>query len=153
MASIIIVDDDEIVAQIAADVLISAGHGCGWVTDASQAMQLLRWRRPDLLLLDNDMPEITGAHMLRQLRMSQEFYDLPVVMFTRLSGKMDEEQALFNGANDYIRKPFDRRFLLWRVNRLLEARVNRPQHTALEDELNTSAEASMRKYPRNRNPY
>jgi len=116
-------------------------------------VQLLRWRRPDLLLLDNDMPEITGAHMLRQLRMSHEFYDLPVVMFTRLSGKMDEEQALFNGANDYIRKPFDRRFLLWRVNRLLEARINRPQHTTLEDELNTSAEASMRKYPRNRNPY
>ena len=72
MAFILIVDDDEIVAQLATDILMDAGHTCGWVGDGESALDLLRWRRPDLLLLDQDMPGITGAQVLRSLRCSAE---------------------------------------------------------------------------------
>ena len=139
MAFILIADDDELVAEKASDVLIDAGHGCGWVTDGQKAIDLIKWRRPGLLLLDNDMPVVSGPQVLRQLRMSPEFYDLPVIMFTRVSGGQDEEQALYNGAQDYIRKPFDPKFLLYRVNAALRTHAERPAHIALETMLARAA--------------
>ena len=56
MPHILIVDDDEIVAELAANALMDAGYAAGWVSDAEQAMKLLEWRRPDLVLLDQNMP-------------------------------------------------------------------------------------------------
>lgn len=133
MAYIVIADDDELVAEMASDVLISAGHACGWVTDAEKTKELLAWRRPDVLLLDHDMPGMTGAQLLRELRNSDEFYDLPVMMFTKLSGQNDEAAARLNGAQDFIRKPFDPKFLSWRVQKLLETRAEIPRHRSLEE--------------------
>ncbi len=133
MAYIVIADDDEIVAEMASDVLMDAGHACGWVSDGQAAIDLLGWRRPDLLLLDQDMPGISGTTVLRKLRGSSDFYDLPVMMFTAMSGAEDETQTLYNGAQDYIRKPFDPKFLVWRVNQLLRTREERPQHLDLKD--------------------
>ena len=131
MAFILIVDDDDVVSEAASQVLINAGHACGWVSGAEEASDLLRWRRPDILLLDQDMPGMTGGKFLRQLRSSPKFYDLPVIMFTGMKGAEDEQQALYNGAQDYIRKPFDPKFLLWRVNHVLETSAARTGHKDL----------------------
>ena len=133
MAHILIADDDEMIAEMASDVLINAGHACGWVTDGNQALKLVEWKRPDLLLLDQDMPGVTGATVLKRLRNSSKFYDLPVIMFTAITGANDEQQALYHGAQDYIRKPFDPKFLIWRVNQVLKSRIDRPKHLELED--------------------
>lgn len=133
MAYIVIADDDEIIAEIASQVLISAGHACGWVTDGEQAMKLLEWRRPDLMLLDQDMPGLSGASVLRKLRNSPKLYDLPVIMFTAVTGAEDEQQARYHGAQDYIRKPFDEKFLLWRINQVLRTRAERPSHMELNE--------------------
>ena len=139
MAYILIVDDDEMVAEMASDVLLGAGYACGWVTSAKDALGLLRWRRPDLVLLDQDMPEMTGGQLLREMRKSVELYDLPVIMFTAITGAVDEEQARFNGAQDYIRKPFDPAFLKWKVNQALKSKAERPQHRDLRDILAVSS--------------
>lgn len=133
MAYIVIVDDDEIVAELASEILIGAGHACGWVTDAMKAIALLDWRRPDLLLLDQDMPGMSGGKLLRMLRSSPKFYDLPVIMFTALTGAQDEEQARYHGAQEYVRKPIEPQFLLWKVNQVLRARAERPQHRELRE--------------------
>lgn len=132
MAHILIADDDDMVAGMASEVLIEQGHACGWVTDAEQALDLLHWKRPDLLLLDQDMPGITGGQLLRKMRTSPQLYDLPVIMFTAMTGANDEQQARYHGAQDYIRKPFDPRFLIWRVNQVLATRRERPQHEDLQ---------------------
>ena len=133
MASILIADDDEIVAELASEVLINAGHACGWVTDGEKVLDLLKWRRPDLLLLDQDMPGMTGSNVLRKLRGSKQFYDLPIIMFTAVTGATDEEAARFHGAQDYIRKPFDPKFLVWRVNGVLRARSERSHRDLMEE--------------------
>ena len=133
MASILIADDDEIVAELASEVLINAGHACGWVTDGEKVLDLLKWRRPDLLLLDQDMPGMTGSNVLRKLRGSKQFYDLPVIMFTAVTGATDEEAARFHGAQDYIRKPFDPKFLIWRVNSVLRSRSERSHRDLMEE--------------------
>ena len=139
MAYVLIADDDEIIAELATNVLIEAGHACGWVTDGEKALELLQWRRPDLMLLDQDMPGLSGATVLRTLRNSPKLYDLPVIMFTAMTGADDEEQARYQGAQDYIRKPFDSKFLKWRVNQVLRARSDRPKHTELKELMRQSA--------------
>ena len=139
MAHILIADDDEIVAELAAGVLIDAGHACGWVTSGEEALSLLKWRRPDLLLLDQDMPGMTGRDVLRELRGSERLYDLPVIMFTGITGAEDEAAAYFNGAQDYLRKPFEPRFLLRKVEILLRSRAERPQHRDLREVMEMNA--------------
>ncbi len=133
MAHILVVDDDDIIAELACEILLEAGHACGWVSDAEEAMKLLQWRRPDLLLLDENLPGERGSGFLRRLRSSPQFYDLPVIMFTSIDGAEDEKRALFDGAQDYIRKPVHPKFLVWRVNHTLRSRAQRPKHRGLEE--------------------
>ena len=139
MAHILIADDDELIAELASQVLIDAGHACGWVTSGEDCWALLRRRRPDILLLDQDMPGISGMTLLRRLRQSSEFYDLPVVMFTVMSGAQDEANAIFAGSNDFIRKPFDPRRLQSVVQRVLAKREDQPRHTELQTYLAKSS--------------
>ena len=133
MAHILIVDDDELVAQIVCETLINAGHACGWVASGEEAWDLLKsGKRPSLVLLDQSMPGISGISLLRKVRSSPEYYDLPVIMFTSMSGRDDEAQALFAGAQDFIRKPFDQKVLTSRVDRLLAKRGADRDHKPLE---------------------
>lgn len=131
MARILIADDDTAIASLASDVLMDAGHACGWVTSAEECLQVMRFKRPDLLLLDHSFPGMSGITLLRQLRRSPRFYDLPVVMFTAVSGDQDEAQAIYAGAQDFIRKPFDPLWLVRKVEKQLEKRMGRPRHVDL----------------------
>lgn len=131
MARILIADDDTAIASLASDVLLDAGHACGWVTSAEECLSVLRSKRPDLLLLDHSFPGMSGITLLRQLRRSPRFYDLPVVMFTAVSGQEDEAQAIYAGAQDFIRKPFDPFWLVRKIERQLEKRTGRPRHIDL----------------------
>lgn len=131
MARVLIADDDSAIASLASDVLMDAGHACGWVTSAEECQRVMRLKRPDLLLLDHSFPGMSGITLLRQLRRSPRFYDLPVVMFTAVSGTQDEAQAIFAGAQDFIRKPFDPLWLVRKVERQLEKRIGRPRHVDL----------------------
>ena len=135
MAHVLIADDDELIAEMAADILIKAGHACGWVTDGTKLLDLLRWRRPDVLLLDQDMPGLTGKQVLREIRQSEQHYDLPVIMFTAIHGAYDEQAALYGGAQGYIRKPFIDKFLVRTVELVLASREGRPSHRALSEAL------------------
>jgi DNA-binding response OmpR family regulator len=131
MARILIADDDELIAELASAVLIDAGHACGWVTSAEAAWNCARRKRPDILLLDQAMPGESGLTLLRRIRCSSYLYDLPVIMFTAMNGRADEEQAIYAGAQDFISKPFDPDWLVTRVARLLSQRGDRPRHVDL----------------------
>ena len=131
MAHILIADDDELIAELASELLIDAGHACGWVTSAAAAWQCVRRKRPDILLLDQSMPGESGLTLLRRLRLSPALYDLPVIMFTAMSGEQDHIQAIYAGAQDFLSKPFMPEELVTRVNRLLKLRGSRPRHVDL----------------------
>lgn len=131
MAHILIADDDELVAEIASEVLIDAGFACGWVTTASAAWTCLTRKRPDLLLLDQAMPGESGISLLRRLRQSPKFYDLPVMMLTAMAGEQDQLQAIYAGANEFMSKPFDPALLVSRVKRIFQLRSGRPRHVDL----------------------
>ncbi len=122
MALIIIADDDAIVGEIARDALVSYGHGAGLVRDGIEALRVVKARKPDLLVLDCNMPGLSGVLVLRELRKLPALYDLPVMMLTGRRGAQDEELARFAGADDYMKKPFDPDEFVFRVEDLLAAR-------------------------------
>ncbi|WP_017665660.1 response regulator [Porphyrobacter sp. AAP82] len=132
MARILIADDDELIAELASEVLIDAGFACGWVTSAGAAWSCVHKKRPDLLLLDQSMPGESGITLLRRLRRSSEFYDLPVMMFTAMNGEQDHLQAIYAGAQDFISKPFEPANLVARVRRIFKLRGDRPRHVDLK---------------------
>lgn len=132
MAHILIVDDDVIIAEVASEALINAGHACGWVTSGEQALKVLKHRRPDIILLDQDMPGMTGGQVLRHLRNSPRFYDLPIIMFSAIAAKRDQELALFAGATDYIRKPFKPNELAWHIEDIVNSLGSRIKHKRLQ---------------------
>ncbi len=133
MPRILIADDDELIAELASDVLFDAGFACGWVTSAAEAWTCIGRKRPDLLLLDQGMPGESGISLLRRLRRSAEFYDLPVMMFTAMNGEEDEAQAIYAGAQGFLSKPFDPFDLVGRVKRLIRLRGDRPRHVDLRE--------------------
>jgi DNA-binding response OmpR family regulator len=122
VARIIIADDDEIVGQIACDALKSGGHVAGIVADGGEALKVIRAKRPDLVVLDCNMPGMNGLLVLRELRNSMEFRELPVLVLTGRTSDRDAELVRFEGADDYMKKPFDPEELLFRVDELLAAR-------------------------------
>ncbi len=148
MAHILVVDDDDIVAEHAAHVLMDAGHACGWVSDAKSALAVISKRRPDLLLLDQNMPGENGTTLLRRLRNSPKLYDLPVVMLTGAIGFKEEQIALYSGAQDYIRKPFGSKMLVYRINQILKSRTRAPGHRPIGQRVGAEPHQGMTPKPR-----
>ena len=119
MARIIIAEDDEIVRDIVRNALTSAGHFVGEADNGVDALRAIKAKAPDLVILDCNMPELNGLLVLRELRNSPELYATPVLVLTGRQGSRDVDLAYYQGANDYMKKPFDPDELVFRVEELL----------------------------------
>jgi DNA-binding response OmpR family regulator len=119
MARIIIVDDDEIIAEIASEALSDAGHMVSTVFDGADAMEAIAGSDPDLIILDYNLPGKTGMQLLREVRMLPHANETPVMMLTARGGRLLKIRAEETGADDYIVKPFDPADLVARVDALL----------------------------------
>ncbi|MBW6531508.1 response regulator transcription factor [Sphingomonas citri] len=120
MAHIIVADDDDIWGELVCDALRAAGHTAGALTDSRDALRAIKARRPDLVVLDCSMPELSGVLLLQELRKSPQLFDLPVLMLTGRRNDQDVQLAYFAGCNDYLKKPCDPEEVVYRVQRLLE---------------------------------
>lgn len=129
MARIIVAEDDEIVGEIVCGALIGAGHAAGLLTNGRDALQVIKARRPDLVILDCNMPELNGVLVLRELRKTADFCDMPILILTGRSSEKDENLVLYEGADDYMRKPFDADELVARVEALLARKKPAPRPT------------------------
>jgi len=96
--------------------LIPHGFRCFKETSGQTAIETLKHEEINLVLLDIMMPEIDGWEVCRKIR---EFSDVPVIMLTARSDKLDLVKGLDTGADDYITKPFDEGELVARVKALL----------------------------------
>lgn len=137
MARILLVDPNGLTAEHATQVLMAAGHSCGWVTSAEEAMRVIEHHRPDVLLLEDMLPGESGTGLLRSLKQSHRFHDLPVIMLTTTQDIGEEKAAFQFGAQDYIRKPFDPSMLQFRVRQVLDARPGDGRARSAETGLNT----------------
>lgn len=119
MALILIADDDALIVEIVRETLAARGHIVGAVDDGLPVMGVLKTKSPALLILDCAMPRTSGIEVLRLVRNSPSWFDLPVLMLTGRRSEQDEELAMRSGASDYLRKPFDPDELVVRAEALL----------------------------------
>lgn len=105
MARVLVVDDDDNVRSMVADMLSMGGHSADAAADGRAALELARKNPYDLVILDRNMPGMDGLQVLAALRASAK---PPKVLMCTASGLMSEvDEALSAGAVDYIVKPID----------------------------------------------
>src|SRR6478609_2956364 len=126
MKSILVVDDEPRIAELARDYLEHAGFGVRIATTGEAALQAVRRDRPDLVVLDLGLPGIDGLDVTRTIRRDSS---LPVIMLTARDDELDKLLGLELGADDYLTKPFSPRELVARVRAVLR-RAERPPEAA-----------------------
>jgi DNA-binding response OmpR family regulator len=125
VTTILVVDDEPRIAEIATDYLRLAGFDVLVAEDGVRALEAVRGRHPDLVVLDLGLPKLDGLHVARTIRRDS---DLPIIMLTARVEEDDRLHGLEVGADDYITKPFSPRELVARVRAVL--RRTEKQHDA-----------------------
>jgi DNA-binding response OmpR family regulator len=130
MAKVLIVEDDEVIAQAMAQHLAAAGFDAVRVGRGDQGLARLRYERPDVCVLDLMLPGIDGWRLIETIR--AEGVGTPIVVVSARGTEHDRVHALEIGADDYLVKPFSMKELVARVNAAARRGV-RPQDTARGD--------------------
>jgi two-component system cell cycle response regulator DivK len=105
MAKILVVEDNPTNMRLAAFLLESAGHTVLTATDAEGALMLARDERPDLILMDIQLPGIDGLEATALLKRDAATRAIPVIALTALAMRGDEERIRAAGCDGYIAKP------------------------------------------------
>jgi len=113
---ILVVDDEPQIAEIASDYLRLGGFEVVVAEDGVRALETVRERHPDLVILDLGLPKLDGLDVARTIRRTS---DLPIIMLTARVEEDDRLHGLEIGADDYITKPFSPRELVARVRAVL----------------------------------
>ena len=116
MKTVLVVDDEPKIVQLARDYLEHAGFDVVTAADGRAALDQLRKRRPDLVVLDLGLPELDGLDVTRTIRRDS---NLPIIMLTARDDEVDKLLGLELGADDYLTKPFSPRELVARVKAVL----------------------------------
>lgn len=114
---ILVVDDEDGVADLLVDALTLGGFRARRARDGQEALRLLREIAPDVILLDVNMPGLNGFEVLERIRAKGD--DTPVLFLTARHEREDTTRGFVLGADDYITKPFGLEELLLRVKAIL----------------------------------
>ena len=124
--TILVVDDEPKIAELARDYLEHAGFAVFTAGDGRAAVTAVRQRHPDLVVLDLGLPGLDGLDVTREIRRDS---NVPIVMLTARDDEFDKMLGLELGADDYLTKPFSPRELVARVRAVLR-RSERPPEVA-----------------------
>jgi two-component system, OmpR family, KDP operon response regulator KdpE len=115
-ARILIVDDEPQIRRVLRTTLSSQGYTVAEAKNGDEALEQIREERPDLILLDVNMPGRSGLEVCHEIRATS---DIPIIMLTVRNTERDKVQALDAGADDYVVKPFGSEELLARIRAAL----------------------------------
>ena len=116
---ILVVDDSVTVRKVTTRLLERNGMEVYTAKDGVDAMATLQDHKPDLMLLDIEMPRMDGFEVASQVRHDSRLKDIPIIMITSRTGDKHRERALSIGVNEYLGKPFQEDVLLSTMNQLL----------------------------------
>ena len=129
---IYIVEDDKSIRELLEYSLNNSGFEAKGFDRPSEFRAALKNCVPDLVLLDIMLPEEDGMQILRSLRSSKEYSQLPVIMLTAKGEEYDKIIGLDSGADDYVTKPFSIMELMSRIRAVLRRAEKEPVSTARE---------------------
>ena len=112
---VLIVEDEEMIRRLLKDVLEKVGYKIITAGDGEQGVQLASKEKPDLILMDVQMPIKNGLEATKEIKGNPLTNNIPVVALTALAMKGDEERVRAAGCDDYISKPVQIRALLEKV--------------------------------------
>ena len=128
---ILAVDDDEISTRVVKEML--SGYYCVIsAATGAEALKMLKSNMPELILLDVHMPDMDGIEIIRRLKKSEEYAQIPVVFLTSDLDEDTEIRGFYEGAVDFLRKPFRKDVAVRRIQRILELEYLKKK---LEDEV------------------
>jgi two-component system cell cycle response regulator DivK len=117
---VLIVEDNELNMKLFHDLLEAQGYETLQIREGLQALSIAREHRPDLILMDIQLPEISGLEVTKWLKEDDDLSHIPVVAVTAFAMKGDEERIREGGCEAYISKPISVSHFLETIRRLLE---------------------------------
>ncbi len=126
MARILVVEDEKDLQEVLAYNLRHAGHTTILVGGGKDAMSAVVEHRPDLVLLDLMLPDVSGIEICRRLKSDPGTSEVPIVMVTAKGDEVDRVVGFELGADDYVVKPYSLRELLLRVDAVLRRTAPAP---------------------------
>ena len=121
--TILVVDDEPTLRETVVDALQVEGFRVVSAADGLEALARFRDERPDLVLLDLMLPELSGIEVCRAIRVES---DVPIIMLTARDSEVDKVVGLELGADDYVTKPFSMRELSARIRALFRRTEQQP---------------------------
>ncbi len=119
MAKIFVIDDDQQLLHMVGLMLERGGHSITLIHKPEEGLEKLKADKPDLLVVDVMMPNMSGHDLTRQIRATKELENLPVLVLTARSQDVDRDTALRSGADGYLSKPVTSQELIEQVDKLL----------------------------------
>jgi len=131
MAQILVVDDDKQIVTLVQRALSSEGHTVLAAYAAQEAIDILRARRPDALVLDINLPDMSGIEVCKYIRTHPHISSLRILFLTQRVEIADRIVGFEAGADDYLGKPFYAQELQYRIRALLRAAPHSSQESVL----------------------
>ncbi|MBL9216714.1 MAG: response regulator [Opitutaceae bacterium] len=122
-ARILVADDNSLGRQMISDIISAMGHEVSTACDGPSALLNASAQMPDLMILDVDMPGMTGFEVCKMLRSEERTSRIPIIMLTALHDTEDRVYGLDIGADDYLTKPFSPPELRARIEKRLRAKT------------------------------
>jgi two-component system, cell cycle response regulator DivK len=116
---VLIVEDNDLNMKLFNDLLVAHGYGTLQTKDGVEALALARQHRPDLILMDIQLPEVSGLQVTQWIKQDDELRTIPVIAVTAFAMKGDEEKMRDGGCEAYIAKPISVTNFLQTVERFL----------------------------------
>lgn len=124
MPKILVIDDEKDIVELISYNLEKEGFSVLKAYDGETALQRVKAQKPDLIILDLMLPEISGLDVCKAVRNNPATANLPIIMLTAKAEEVDKIIGLEMGADDYITKPFSIKELIARVRAMLRRRDN-----------------------------
>lgn len=121
---ILVVEDNELNLKLFCDLLRAHGYEAEPVRDGREALERIRAFIPDLIIMDIQMPHISGLELIEQLKADEDLKAIPVMAVTAYAAKGDEERIRDAGAEGYVSKPISVVKFVEAVGGLLELQPN-----------------------------
>jgi two-component system chemotaxis response regulator CheY len=120
MKTILVVDDSRIMRNIVKNTFSQLKIPCQFLEagNGREALGLLQTQEVSLVLLDWNMPELSGIDFLKTVRSMEQYKNLPIIMVTSESAKYNVIEALKNGATDYIVKPVNEKIFIEKLSKI-----------------------------------
>ena len=125
MKKILVVDDNDTNLYLIRFILQKGGHEVIEARDSLEGVKLALEEKPDLVIMDIQLPGIDGHEATRRIRGKENEEDLPIIALTSFAMPVDKEMALAAGCNSYLTKPIDVQTFIAEVDRYLAAMQNK----------------------------